>query len=141
MNVASKNNIICLVVVMDISIFFARVLGIFLLVGGVAALINKDIYAKAVKEYARSFILVLFDASFGLLFGAIIIALHTKWAPNYIGLITFLGWIMLIEGVFAMLFPKNMQGLAKAAGKGGFVFFSFIMLLLGAYLSYVGFLL
>lgn len=125
---------------MDTSVLIAKVMGIFMLVGGVSALMNKDAYKKAVKEYSKSFILVAFDASIALMLGALFVAVHNVWVADFRGLITLFGWLMLVEGAFALLFPSAMQGFAKSVGKSGFTFFSFVMLLVGAYLTYVGFL-
>lgn len=74
-----------------------------------------------------------------LLFGATIVALHNAWSSDWRVIVTAIGWVGVIKGVFLMLFPNSAGEIYRASNTpsvltaGGF-----IAILLGLFLLYVG---
>ena len=126
---------------MDLTLFLSQVIGVYLFVGSLSALLYPRRVKHAAEEISRSYILLYFDGALALIVGLIIVLLHNVWVGLPATIVTLVGWLAVLEGFLMMLLPqasirKLMDGLmtpplAKTFGVVGLV--------AGAYLVYVGF--
>ncbi len=91
---------------MELSIFLAKVLGIYLSVAGLGIFLTKDTPASFMEEFKKSASLRYFGAMLALLFGALIVVGHNVWDSPWQSLITFIGWLALLKGAFLFIAPN-----------------------------------
>ncbi len=124
---------------MEISVFLAKLLGLyFLIVGLLCVFRHRQIKAMG-KEFAASRITLAVSAELSLLFGLVIAIDHSIWECSWRGLITFLGYFMILRGVVRFGFPSRVkEWVAKMTSK---CFWATVVItvLIGAYLTYCGF--
>ncbi|HUO39615.1 MAG TPA: hypothetical protein VMU34_18030 [Mycobacterium sp.] len=78
--------------------------------------------------------------AFNLLGGLIIIALHQYWRSAAAIIVSVLGWLLALRGLFILAFPHTSVSIAKnTIGAATLSWTGFVVLaLVGLYLTYVG---
>ena len=125
---------------MELSLYLAKVLGIFYLFGGLGMLMNHKTYMKIEKLWLK-------DKSMALLFGMILMPAglflvvgHNIWEFSYLGLITLIGWIVFIKGALIVVFPDLLEVLRKKTFGDAWLYIgAVIWFIMGLYLTYMGF--
>lgn len=128
---------------MDISHLLARLFGIVLVVTYGGLLINRKFYTSIWQNLLQQPLLLFISGFMALVLGLIVIQVHSIWALDWRGLITFLGWLMVFQGIMRLVFPETvLKIIKKIIDNQNFLFIhivSVIMFLIGLYLTYVGF--
>jgi hypothetical protein len=108
---------------------FASIIGPTMIVLSITEYLNLDIWAINIPA------ITYLNGLFFLVAGLFIINVHNVWR-SWPSIITILGWIILLLGLFRMIFPK-----ANQANEGMLpnIFF-LIMLALGSFLCYKAYL-
>jgi hypothetical protein len=126
---------------MVISLFVAKILGLFLLILGVAFLLNLKEYRKMAEDLVKERSLLMCKGVASVVLGAVLVVKHNVWNTDWTLVITILGWVWLAGGALSLLFPRVAMNIAKAVLKQNIILAgSVLMILAGAYLAYVGFL-
>ena len=127
---------------MDTSLFLARLIGPMLLIVGAGVLINRENFRAMAKELVASRELMFIIGLLTLLGGLAIVLTHNVWVAGWPVIITILGWLSVIGGIFRIVFPDSVKSigqsmLAKPAvmTAGGVA-----QGLIGAWLCYVGYM-
>lgn len=124
---------------MNSSLFLAKVLGPYLIIISVGGFINQKMLGKAVKMYAKEVPILFFSGAFALLAGLLLVISHNVWTRDWRVIITVLGWAALIKGVLRLLMPASVgKMLVKAYNALSPVAF-ILALVAGIYLAKVGF--
>lgn len=122
------------------SLFLAKVIGIYLLVIGLMLLIHPKRTKEAMVEIATSKALLTMNGIIVLILGLLIVTSHNQWHTVWQGVISIIGWIALINGVIRLLIPTwGEKMVSKVEGPTFFVISGIVMLILGIYLTYVGY--
>ncbi len=124
---------------MDLSVFLAKLLGLYLLIITAIWLVRKKGLETTVKEICSSKGVLALSAVFNILFGLVIVIDHEFWEWSWRGLITVLGYVILLKGVMRFAFPSQMQRLATRMITKGYWTTLVIMGIIGIYLTYSGF--
>jgi hypothetical protein len=124
---------------MDLSLYLAKVLGIYLVVKGVAGLSNLKYYARLVAEIARNEALILFIACFDLLVGLAIVIAHNVWVADWQVGITIVGWIAVLKGLFVLNPRAAGHWMKKFSDENTLMTCGIVAVSLGVFLVYVGF--
>lgn len=125
---------------MDISIYLARVFGIYLVVASVAMLINKKHLSKILQDFSNSIGLVVFSGFTHLFLGLLVVVAHNVWAPDFRGLVTLMGWVGIVKGGLRLLAPTKISRFGEEfAGGKKLVVWGIVWLAVGIYLLYSGF--
>ena len=125
---------------MCLSFFLAQVIGIYLLLVSSAMLFQKDRFQKTIMDLLNSPPLLALTGSLGIIFGLLIVVPHNIWASSWVVLVTLFGWIMLLQGVMRVFFPHHFSKLVKRIDATiGYNLFSWVWLLIGVYLIWMGF--
>jgi len=126
---------------MQTSIFLAKLMGPVFLAMGAGMLLNGAIFHPMAEQYLSSYAFIYISGLLALPLGIAILLAHNVWAPDWRVLITLLGWVMMIGGVFRIVYPQLVQRfggalfhLSAAPPAGGTV-----LVVLGATLSFFGF--
>lgn len=125
---------------MDTSIFLAQVFGLYFLIAGIALLVRPQAMQSLMKVLnTRTY--VYMTGFVALLIGVPLVLIHNVWDGSWRVIITVLCWLALLKGVARLYAPAAVadwvEGLAK--NKGMMQILIIIMVILGAYLTYVGF--
>ena len=121
-----------------ISIFLARVLGVYLVVVTIAAIRQRDRLQKLIKQFAGSEALIFFSGAFALLVGLVLIFLHNVWVSDWRVLITLLAWLTVAKGMMRLFFPERAIEFAKRISSQTYVIINIVFCFIGAYLVYIG---
>ncbi|HEY5220526.1 MAG TPA: hypothetical protein VIJ29_00030 [Candidatus Paceibacterota bacterium] len=122
---------------MDISVVIAQVLGIFFVVAGVAMVVSSKATAGAIEESVAHKGIVFMWGIGALLIGAVIVVFNNAWTTGLPLLVTILGWLALVKGVFILLAPGVAAALYRKFGKSGMIVFcGVVVFVLGLVLLY-----
>ena len=119
---------------------FARVLGPFLVIVDLTAVVRTSQMRGLLSEFEATSLWPWVAGAFILLGGLIIIALHQYWRGAAAIIVSLLGWLVALRGLFLLAFPDTFVSLAnKMIGAQAWwqaVCIAFAVV--GLYLSYVG---
>lgn len=128
---------------MELSIFFARFLGISLIVMCAGILLNLRFYGYVWQECKKHPIYILIFGLFDLFLGLFIVLLHNLWIADWRVLITLLGWFLFIRGAFRVIGTVFVQKISSSIKETQLntvlVSSAIIFLLIGLFLTYSGF--
>lgn len=127
---------------MIISLFLAKVIGIYFIVVSLALFLNtQKIRALSTEVYANPPLLFV-SGIFALILGILIVVSHNVWTPAWVIIITLTGWICLIKGVIRVAFPQVGLHFVNRLIKNTMAFYitAAILLILGIFLVYKGYM-
>jgi hypothetical protein len=124
---------------MELSIFFAKLLGIYLLVMAADLLLRRHELEGAMKDFASSKGLLVFSGSTSLLLGLALVLGHPVYQFDWQGLITLIGYILILRGVGRIAFPTHLQKNIVSFFHREYWSLFLVVLVLGAFLTYKGF--
>lgn len=82
----------------------ASVLGPTLMVMSISEAINFDIWETSLPQVVYLNGVILFST------GVAVVRFHHRWRSDWTATITLSGWVMLVAGLFRLLFPSAKQG-------------------------------
>lgn len=119
---------------------FARVLGPYLVVLTVTALVRASHMPTLLSEFRSNSVWPWVTGAFVLLSGLVVVALHQYWRGAAAIIVSVPSWLTALKGLFLLAFPQTYLSFADVAVDGlawwrtSFV----VMALIGLYLTYVG---
>jgi hypothetical protein len=127
---------------MQTSVFLAQLIGPLLLVIGVGMAVNADGYRTMAQEFLASRALIYLAGLLAFVPGLAIVLVHNVWAFDWRLIITLLGWLAVIGGIFRLVAPAQVQvmGAAMLARDGWLMGGGIAVGVLGAVLTLVGYL-
>ena len=125
----------------ELSIFLAKLFGLYFLIAGIVIMVRRKSLIPAVTEFGHSRALVLIVALVELIAGLAITIAHPTLTPDWRGLITLLGWWMILESVIYLTLPfSGMRKLVRMFNHSRwYISGGFISVVLGGYLAGIGF--
>ena len=126
---------------MDVSIFLARVLGLYFIIVCLAVLFRFKEIRKTFDEMVSNKANVFFAAFLSLVIGILLVVSHPVFVWDWRLLITLIGYLSLLKGICLLFFPKHMLVCKRAIMSKQHVYYTIIIifLLIGAFLTYHGF--
>jgi hypothetical protein len=103
---------------MNISIFFAQMLGIIFVVLGLSMIFNKKWTSIAIDEMTKNQGIIWLAGLITLILGATIVGLNNIWTSGLPLFVTILGWLTLIKGATILIFPNFSFSYYKKMNKG-----------------------
>lgn len=124
-----------------LSIFLAQLLGMYFIISGAIIIVRRKTLIPIMFEFAHDRALVLVIALVELIAGLAIAIAHPIWAPDWRGIITLIGWIMILESIIYVLLPfSGMRRLIRLFNKSQwYLSGGFIAVVIGVYLAGIGF--
>ena len=119
---------------------FSRVLGPFLVIADVTAVVRAPDMKAVLSEFEASSLWSWVAGAFVLVFGLIIVAGHQYWRGAAAILVSLLGWLITLRGLLLLAFPQAVISLAHTmiGAHGWWVVLCVGFALVGLYLTYVG---
>ncbi len=125
---------------MELSLLLAKVIGLLFMFVAVALLVNKknvDLLFNLYKNPGPVFVTGILEIVLGIMF----VLNHNIWTLDFRGVITFIGWVLLVRGVGRVLFPSRVTRWLEKFKKmrSAIAPLLIFVFLVGAYLAYMGF--
>jgi len=92
---------------METSIFIARIFGLCYLILGVGFLFKKKAFQGIMNDFCKNKALVFISGLFSLVIGVVIVLTHNVWVANWTVMITIIGWLGFIKGIWIIVFPNT----------------------------------
>lgn len=123
---------------MALSLFLARFLGLCLIILCSAVMVNRNNLTRIVTNLNPA--LVIVSGFMNIVLGLLLVLIHNVWVADWRIIITLLAWITLIKGVIRLYAPEKIVGFTMRFVKPrAIIISSHIFLLIGIYLTYIGF--
>ncbi len=126
---------------MENTIFLAQLWGPAMLAVGLGFFVSRDFYRSIYRDLEKNSMAVMLFAMLGITAGIAQIMYHNTWATLPEIIISLMGWGLLIKGLICAIIPRILDRLGDWQADsmllpigGG------VAILVGAYLSAVGFL-
>ena len=126
---------------METTLFLSQVLGLFLIIAGAAVLYRKQYFVPVIGQFVEERLTRMLMGMLELLAGLFLVVAHTDWSSLAAGIITAIGYALVIEGAAYLLMPDRiMRSLIKSFNVrlwyhvGGT-----LAIFMGVYLCFVGF--
>ena len=125
---------------METSIFLAKLIGPYCIIGFVAGMANRKNFGRLTQEYADNMALTYLGGLLAMVFGLLIVVSHNVWVADWRAIITVTGWLGLIKGIVLLLSPASIGKYVGMAWSPIMTVMFVVVLAIGLYLSYVGYL-
>ncbi len=121
--------------------FLARVIGVYLVIGGAAVLADRRRLMAAVVALTHERFAQLMAGVFAVFTGLVVVNLHTVWTTLPATLVSLVGWLALIKGILYLVLPeRQMEKLMKLFMDRNWYFADgIVVIVLGAYLAGYGY--
>jgi hypothetical protein len=119
---------------------FARVLGPFLVISCVTAVVRASDMRALVTDFGANPVWPWVTGAFILAGGLIIVALHQYWRGAAAIIVSLTGWLLVLRGLFLLTFPTAFMSMANSVLGASVLWRSACVCfaLIGLYLTYVG---
>ena len=127
---------------METSFFLAKLIGPVLIVIGLGLLVKQSDFREMATDFLSSRAMIFLAGLLTLVTGLAIVLTHNVWVFNWPVIITILGWLSIVGGVFRILFPDSVQSMGtNMLDKPAMMTVSgIIQIVLGLWLCYVGYI-
>jgi hypothetical protein len=133
--------ILVIIRVMEISIILARIIGVYLIIDGLAAIMMQKEIIPIVSELKGKAVFFGWGIM-ATIFGLIIITTHNIWLSPHQTVISLFGWLVFIKGVLISFLPLNT--IEKIIDKFNRPIFynlaGILVIIIGLWLTYYGFI-
>ena len=127
---------------MDLSIFLAKVLGLYFIIGALIVLVKNKEMHKMIDGFTDNLALLYVTGIITTILGLMMVVSHNIWDNSWRVIITLIGWLVLLKGLTFLFLPKKMMlKFAKSFrwSKEWYIVVAIIMALFGVYLASKGF--
>lgn len=126
---------------METSILLAKILGPYCAIVAFSGLLNLKTYQRVIDEFSANTAMIYISGVLALLFGLLILQYHSIWVFNWRVIITIIGWMGLIKGIYLIFFPGSLPQVAKFYKKSPIFLVSnlVLVLVLGVILTAFGY--
>ena len=125
---------------MGLSLFLAKLIGLYMLAVALIALLRKDNFLNVMKNIVYSEGLLAFAGTLNLLFGLAILIGHPFWEFKWPIVITLLGVLSVIQGILRVGFTTEIQKkFTVDKFERSYWFMCVVLIILGGFLTYIGF--
>jgi len=126
---------------MDFSLLLAQVIGLYLMLEGVVILTQRKFIMNVVADMSNHKAMMYVLGAMLTILGLLIVLNHNVWESTWRVIPTIIGWAMLAKGIMLFFVPKVLMRHARKVAKNRnmAVLAGVVALSVGAYLTYVGF--
>ncbi len=90
---------------MDISLFLAKVFGVYLMVTSVAVTLRRKELVPAIEQLFDNRPLVYIMSVFALVVGILLVVSHNVWVAGWPVVLTILAWLVFLESIAYLFLP------------------------------------
>jgi len=127
---------------MDISLFLAKFIGIFMIITSLFVMFRAKALHEVIDEYIKIHSATYFGGFVNLIIGLVLVLLHNVWKGEvWVVVVTVFGWIALLKGVFLLFMPHDLinKMLKIMRHKQSYALLGLINMVIGIYMVNAGF--
>jgi hypothetical protein len=126
---------------MQKSYYIARLIGPVLCTVGIAMLVNPETYRQIAHQFLATSAFLYITGVLLLTAGLTILNAHPLWTPDWRSLVTLLGWMATIAGVWRILAPQYIPfvGGGLIAHEHFFIVVGVVLVAAGGFLTFKGY--
>lgn len=126
---------------MDVTMFLAKSMGLFFVIYSLSMLLHPENFISIVAGIFHNASIQFIVAYNLLIIGIMLVVSHNIWDGTWVMVVTIVSWLLFLKGFLYIMFPKSINALTQAIMKEKQWFYidAAINLLVGLYLSYMGF--
>lgn len=94
----------------EMTVILAQILGGYMLVMGVAMLIDRTLIARLLARLTEDIGLTVTMGLIALVIGLVIAATHTRWDTPLAIIVTLIGWAAIVEGALILWLQNRFMG-------------------------------
>ena len=131
-----------LVLLMQLTRFLAQLLGLYCIIVAVVMLVRKEAMLGIVMNLIQNRSLLFLVEMLGLITGLAMVLGHNVWSKGLLAfIVTLVGWVALVRSTVLLFLPSETIGrfLKIIRYEQNYYVVTTIILILGAYLTYAGF--
>jgi hypothetical protein len=119
---------------------FARVLGPYFVIVPITAVARASLMRTLLSEFSANPVWPWVTGAFVLLSGLVVIALHQYWRSAAAIIVSVVGWLVALKGLFLLAFPHTYLSMANSAIGAGALWrtVEICVAVAGLYLTYYG---
>ena len=126
---------------MDITMFLARIWGPAMLAMGIGIFMSPEYYIRVYRDLQKETLAVLTFGLAAIAAGIAQIFTHNIWGTLPQMIISLMGWMLMIKGFALTILPQLVDKSGDwTADKNLIPYGGFVLIVLGFYLSWIGFL-
>mgnify|MGYP001108622942 CR=1 FL=1 len=126
---------------MDVTYFLAQVFGLFFLIGGVGLVLKQSSLKSFIARFSSDRMTVMMGGFISLALGIPLVLIHNVWSGTLETIVSILVWMTFLKGAVRVLMPDMIVQLSGSFSDnlGAVRILLWLMIVLGGYLTYVGF--
>jgi len=125
---------------MHISMFLAKLVGLYLVIAGGAALVRRRQMIELVEDMINNPAMMMLSGIMALIIGLLLVLFHNVWTTDWRMLITLIGWLSLLKGIALLYIPAVMRKLSKSMMENNvYMGLTVVWPFFGTYLCMIGF--
>ena len=122
-----------------LSNYLAEIWGISIVIVSLALLL-KERLIKVLLGYIGTELGMMLCGVFSVVLGVVQVLSHNIWVKNWQVLVTILGWVLLVKGLFQLFMPEQCMAWLKKMENSQFLPYGLVVaLVLGLVITYFGF--
>ncbi len=125
---------------METSYFLAQTLAICYITVGIGLFVSREYYRKELPKLLDNPGFILLGWYMALIIGLLMLYVHNTWYMDWTTLVTLVGWIAVIKGIWLIAFPQSMMQWKKMVQPKNLTLIASIVTALGLLFGYFGFL-
>ena len=125
---------------MEISAYIAKIVALIYLSVSLGFFFSGKYYKRELVKMLDNAGLMYLGGVMALMIGFIIISVHNTWVKNWTVLVTRIGWLSLVKGVWLLVFPGTSAWFKPMFKADRMAIFGIVTLALGLVFGYFGFL-
>lgn len=124
---------------MCLTVFLSIVIGTYLTLISLAMLTHQARYKKTMSEFYANTALVTYSGAINIILGLLLVVAHNIWDTEWPVLITIIGWITLLQGIYRVFQPMHFaKKMKEFQATKGYDLMIWVWLLAGIYLIWMG---
>lgn len=126
---------------MEHTLYLSQVLGLFLIIVGLAIMLRKRYYVPVVGEFIEDRFMRMVMGILELLGGLFLVLAHNDWSTLPASIISAIGWVLIIEGTAYLLVSDRMMSwmIRTFNVRMWYLVGGLLSVALGLYLAFTGF--
>ena len=124
---------------MQASYLIARIVGPVLSVVGIGLFASREAYREVAGDYLEHAAMVYFAGVLMLTAGLAILNTHPTWTRDWRSLITLIGWMLTVIGVFRIIAPQLVMFLGAVGSETFLNMAATFLLAVGVILTFKGY--
>jgi uncharacterized protein YjeT (DUF2065 family) len=125
---------------MEVTIFLAKVFGFYLIAKSVAIFLHAKAFKKIINQFLKSRLMQVSVGAICVLVGIMYVLVHNDWSTLPLGMVSLVGWAILLKGLLFFWAPEEAEDLIKDFNEVEWLRVSSVVIyIIGAYLLGIGY--